>query len=621
MTDTGPVIDQYSPLDHKAGMAEPAAAFPPWAAEHARRLMAYRILAAYCRDVARLFLRPDPDEPGKADNWQEFGDAALVASRIASSVLGEEPGVMVVGADATIPDEPDIPPEPEPPGEGLSEAGARIAQRVFEEASRVWEETADQIIDRWLEDRSDLQRLLARQDALQEWAEEEALIAKIIENEHRHICPLGDGVYVLGWDAGNGRPSIEIFEPDAYYPVLDTRQRGFPAKVHLAWQYTETGSDGKDTEFVRRLTYELLSLEEAAEEGLDIGSAPSYLGPDEEWTHACFLSDGTVEAAEFEQVDAPVLSKVVWATEVDADGNEVELNRAPLGLDFMPVVHVPNSLSEIYHFGDSVLVALPQLLDEIAASDTDESMSSRWAARPPLVISGFSASGESIDITPGKAIKASEKGGLSTVELAANLREIRERGGGLRDLLAVIGQTPNGILGRIDASDVPSGVTLALSFTPFKFMIELLRLARARKYGLVPKFVQRIGIVNGYEPFLADPVVYPGGIRFGAFMPQDLAGSATVITQLRSAGVMGQQTGIRMAKEAGAPIEDVHTEFLAAREEMGETADRITSALEDPKYAAEFLRVRGYDAEVGDGVDVEGGGVTPPAGGAVPPVV
>ncbi|MFJ5534004.1 hypothetical protein [Streptomyces sp. NPDC093261] len=53
-------------------------------------------------------------------------------------------------------------------------------------------------------------------------------------------------------------------------------------------------------------------------------------------------------------------------------------------VDFIPVVHIPNTIPDVgEHWGKSTLATVLQLLDELAATDTDSASASATTGTPP----------------------------------------------------------------------------------------------------------------------------------------------------------------------------------------------------------------------------------------------
>lgn len=608
------IVDPWSPLTHKDW--DRVGTFPNYLDDETiRRLTAYVILSAYMENVARDVL-PLTSQVAPSE-LQEFGDAAVLVERVAAGVLGNDPMPIVVGADDDVPEIADIGTEPKPPEtEGLDPRVAGILQRRYDIAVNNWAANAEEILGDWEEQTIKAPKLRARQRWLDNWAKDERLIGRLQENEIENIVAKGDGVVVCGWDAAKKRPTVEVFTPDTYVPELNNFQpTEFPDRVHLVWGYKGETESGDEENYVRRITYELVPIEEAEGEF----ESARYIGPDDTQTHVCLKTDATWLEADFDDVYEPTKAPAFFAEEVDpeaAEGSDkgVKIDRIPTGYDFIPVVHFPNTLSTQHHFGRSLIARLSQLIDEIQASATDASMSSRWAAQPPIVIKGLTA-GETVDLTAGMGISGDN---VDTVDLSAGLLAIMQRESELQTLLSQNAQVPDGLRGRVDAKDVPSGLALTLSFTPFVQLIGRLREARSAKYPLLLKFVQRIAIQNFDESGIDSEEVEEAVIQYGAFMPQDLSSTSDVIARLFNAGIISLQTALTEMQAAGLTIDDLQNEVSAIRSVDGEGALAIFEATGSSQAVSDYLGKSYTPDERGDGVDVDDGNVTAPVGAALP---
>lgn len=603
------VFDPWSGLDHKEVMRSTFDGIDEWVpVDDKRRLQAYQVITGYLKSTVRRFLSRLADDGERENAWQEFGDPKAIIGRIAAGVVGEDPTIAVIGADTPIPDEPDIrPPPTEPEPTGMAEVDA-VRTNAFTRALQLWVETANAIIERWERLIDDRPCLTARQDWLRQWADDTGFIALLVENETENIVGLGSGIYVLGWDEDRQRPQVEIYEPDAYFPVIDdARPSNFPERVNLAWGLTR--QDGKDTKrFVRRIAYDLLDIRGLDRSEFELGDPAGYLEDPEDQTHVSLLTDMTFPVEAFRDTTLNDITQGGVPRTIIVDDEAVPLVRYPIGYDFLPVVHATHNLAARHHFGESPVVGLAQLFDEIQASDTDESMSSRWAARPPAAVSGMAqASGDTdaerrrnntIDVRPGSWFKVKEGGGVDVIEMAASMEAIRERIKELLKRLSVNGQVPEGLIGRVDASEVPSGLALTLSFTSFEQMVEGARLARQGKYRLLLKMIQRIqihhagGFPNDDGEIEETTEVFPAEVAFGSFMPQDLAGTIQLAKEAVTGFIMSQETAIRFLAENGVDVDDPAAELAAIRFRMGEEAENIGNALGDPQAAADFLGLR-----------------------------
>lgn len=600
------LIDIWSGLDHKEGDS----VAPTYVNEtDKRRIDFYARARAYIETVGRHFLKDDPDDPDKAEEWQEFGDPAAIVEQEAGAIIGDTITYRVIGADDSIPDRPDYPDAPPAPDfEGLTADQAAIERRVSEIESGLWRQTVEAAVERWASDIEMRPFLQNRQDELRQWAADVKLTAVITENEIDNIVPLGSGIYEMGFDASNRRPNIEIIPPEYYFPDLDADGLipEFPDRVIVCFPID-------DGDRIRRTVYELVPIAGGSEDLGDGTAVPSprtsllYHQDGEEFSRVCLKTVAIFDAAGFKDVYADEGNGTPEFQTAVVDGVVEVMNRFPIAADYIPLVHMPNSLSKKTHFGRSSIARNGQLFDEIAATDGDESLASRWAGQPPVGVSGMAPGSEELDLTPGKGVRLGENGSISTVPMAENLAQIGERITRLQKRLSAVSSIPDAVRGTADVGSVASGRLLSLSFVAFEQKVKRARMAR-EKYSLILKFAQRIAIQNGV---FEDPTVYDAEIVFGPYMPSDLAELADILTVLIAADLVSQETGLRMLQDAGVPSENVDAELAAIRAIMVKHADLLTAALEDPKYAADFLGRDDY--EVDDGVDPNAGVTVPPA--------
>ncbi len=607
-------IDQWSGLDHKLGMGDSGDGgdfdIPTFHTDQdERRLKAYTILSAMMETVSREFIIPpedvDPDEFRAA--WREYSDCAVMVDRLAAGIVGDGMTVGIVGADDTLPPRPLLPDAPIDPSMSDEEIPAhevQVRQASFAAEVEVWQAEALQIIEQWQEAVTGQADLNEAQDWLQQWAEDDGFVAKVIEAEKEFTVPLGDSVFVLGWDALKRRPTTEVFHPGFYVPVLDdARPSVFPKRVHLLWEFTAKDDAGEDTDYVRRMTWELLpvSPDMVGYEAVDLGTQPEYLEADDEWSESCLFTDVTVRADEMDESDQDINSGDYAVINI-GEGEPVPAVRVPIGLDFIPVIHFPNTLSSAdRHFGRSPLVHLAQLFDEIVGSDTDESLAAMWAARPPMAAADMAPGIDVIDLSPGQAFKLGQNGKLFVVDMSKNLQGLADRISNLLRRASVNGKVPEGLLGRVDASDVPSGIAFTLSFTAFEQEVESLRMARAGKMALLLKMVQRIAIQNGDEGFPGE-TAFPAEARYGPFMPQDLLGTAQVMDILVKAGLVPQSVAMQHLEEQGIEYGDIEAALAEIHSLMFAGATDLRNATGSTRLAAEFL---GRHLDVTD-AEVEG---------------
>jgi len=540
-TRTKPMeLDAYSAYDYKPMFRDRQVGQAPNWVDRAnkRRLEAYILLSAFLENSAHNYLLNDQDP----DSRREYGDPRLIVANLVDAVIGE---------DATV-----------------SVRGARRESDVDKD------EYAD-----------------ALQDFFDRWIDNELLLLTIMEVEEKAVG-LGDGVYEVAWDANKGRAVVRCYDPGFYFPVIDpsTYDYGYPLKVHLAWEYEKfTGSENDTPErFVRRITYELAPYEE-------LGVAPvTHPWSDKPATHTCLKSDGTWS---FENTGSKVYldldpGRAVWA--VNAEGEQVR--DLDLGIDFLPIIHLPNTISRAEHFGRSALHDVMQILDDVQSTDTDLLKSSRTTGSPPLGTESpvtTDSEGKVTTYGPGQLIQ----GKVTVIDTSKNLDSLLKYIETLLKRLSTNIRMPESVLGKLRPSEVPSGIALALSFGPLRSLVRRMRLARSEKYPLLLKFVHRFHMLD--DPSLRPPAgrLVDEGIpvvelAFGQFLPSDRAVIINDIVTLFRERIISRHTAIRLLmEEAGMGIRDASDELEQFKTGDFEGARTLGEAVESPDTAAEYLGI------------------------------
>lgn len=530
------VMDQYSGLEFKrtfgarsssAGMGWSA---PLWTGPiHGRRLQAYTILRAYADNIAREFMSTtDRDEIEKR---REYGDASLIINTILAALLGEDQTIAVEGAE-------------EYDDSTTNDAATTDAYNL--------------------------------QEWFQEWAENERLGLKMLETERKAVM-LGDGVYSLGWSAEKERPRLRVWDPGFYFPVLDDgNEDDYPTRVHLAWELEDTRANQAGQIKIRRITWELVELETPVQHPWN----------DKPSTHTCLMSDGTwIADAGKQNVDDLTEAKAEWA--FDSDG---EVYNRDLMIDFIPVVHVPNTVSLLEHYGRSVLSTVLQVLDDLAAADTDLAGASSTTGSPIIALSKATLGGNAMQYKPGQVFETGD-GKMDVLDTSRALDALIKYIEFLLKRLSVNARVPESVLGRVSPSEVPSGIALALSFGPLENMVKEMRLVRAEKYPLLLKFAQRIAVSGGMKDV---PQVWdaPATVQMGSFLPQDQAEAVDLVTKLlavKPRPTISLETAISMLIEAGFPIRDAAAEIERIQSRDFEGADALLGALGEEGSVYDYL--------------------------------
>lgn len=401
-------------------------------------------------------------------------------------------------------------------------------------------------------------------DTLNDWALKERFWQKLMHNE-RTAVKLGDAVYVVGWDPKNKRPRVRVFDPGFYFPVLDdwTHDEDYPRKVHIAWEYCRPDSSGKERNYLRRMTWWLI-------EG-------------EPWTPT-WQAEPTTDHCYYEELE--------WDME-DVKGGLMDLSTSAafeitpvtdLGVDFLPVVHVPNTINETEHFGDSSLALVMQALDDLSSVDTDLQAAAATTGSPPLGLDDADVprteDGEITTYGPGQVFS----GKITLVDTSKALDALLKLKEQIQDRVATNARTPNTVTGRIDPEKVNAGIILTLSFQPHANMVREMRLVRSDKNDLLMKFIIRFMILGGLTS-----TYYPTHIKYGSYLPSDRKEISTIVTEGIMNHSMSLETAVQLMIQAGYPIEDATLEVSRIMAQNPDAASKALDASGDIDYARSLL--------------------------------
>lgn len=551
MSNNELVFDSWTPMSFKKAVgakSQPGQSWaaPTWVGHHDRRLLAYKILQAYQDNSARVFL--STTSQSVIDSHREYGDAALIVNQIVAALLGEGQEIVVEGAD----DE-----EPDPNAEQLQE---------------------------WL----------------REWAVAERMPLKMLETE-RNAVGLGDGVYVIGWDKTKRRPRLRVFDPGFYFPVLDDgNEDDFPEKVHIAW---ELESDKPGQRKVRRITWELGPIGPASSPSLigrAFGGAPtpldgdtleedgritrSYPWNDEPSSVTCYLTDA-IWTLDMAASDINDLSGASAEYAVDGDG---EVNLRDLQIDFIPVIHEPNTVSIANHFGRSSISTILQILDDLSNADTDLQAASGTTGKPVLALSGATFGERRPTYQAGEILEVGD-GTMTVLDTSSSLDALIKYVEFLLKRSSTNSRVPEAVLGRVDAGDVPSGLALSLSFGPLASMIAEMRLVRNEKYPLLLKLVWRMAVA-GQAPEVPAQWV-PARVEFGSYLPQDQAAAVEMVSKLLTSvpPAISLETATQILVTAGLPIDDAAEEVERIQQRDFKGANELLDATADEDAVFDYL--------------------------------
>lgn len=583
-------IDRYSGFDHRVSEGSLDLITPPaWvtSAEDRRRIVSYRVSRAAMETVTRFF----HDREGLSSDYdqnREHGHAAAYIDRLVDAIIGEGAIVRVPGADVAVPPRPVLPRKPD----DLPDDADPVEREAYDATIEFWQEEVRRVTAEWREKAYGHQDLVDRQNWMGQWARERLFWQHIYESEIEHVTPLGDGVLVLSI-CENNCPRVRAVSPDGFFKVWtgdDTSDQEFPARVHLAWEVRRLNDRGDSETWVRRITYELLEVEQPWQSVYQSGPT----------SKRCFYSEGEwhldtivrgrrdrpldvdefpLELAKFQLVRHPF----------DPDAGLIEANRVPLPIDFIPVVHVHHTLSGAW--GRSAFARVMALLDDMAAADTAAALVANLNGEPPIAFSGGMVE-EDMILGAAAAINLGTDGKVSKISFSEELRATIEYIGSLERQFMKMTTLSGELSGR--ENNEQSGRAIGLKMTPFRQTVLRSRLAREHQYNLVLKFVQRLALVADTDGFPGAEVM-PAELKWGTFIPEDLSGLVEQVTLLRDRNLLTDDDVYDLLIDAGVRIKDPDASLEALRSINMKVAAPLAAIL-GRRAAAEFLG-RTFDEE------------------------
>ncbi len=561
------VIDAWSWLNYKPVMAEAgrlgSRAFPElaktWVPPHElRRLAAYKVLASYDNNQVGQLAAAGGD--ASALERRELGDAANLVDTALGYLLGSEQKVMVEGAEHA---------DAETPTPGAVEAAAV-------------------------------------QDRLRKWADKELLTFRVQQAERAAVL-LGDSVMVLAWNPEKQRPTLRVYDPGFFFPQWGDEDEDFPRRVHLAWELPADDDAGLKAR-VRRVTYELGPISEDGEDGAAAGGRQYPWEPGRMSNVTCYLTDAEwllEDLKNGETLDRLPMDKASFRVRPDG----TELNRLDLMIDFVPVVHIANTIPDGgEHWGRSILARVLQALDELAATDSDSSAASATTGTPIIGLAGARlpvdrATGkpQELQVKAGAVWQLGETGRMDALDTSPQLAELRARVDHLLERIAANSRVTAAGLGTLEATEVPSGYALKLALGPLDALIGMMRLAREHKYRLLFKMVQRLYQAGRAEGW-TDGETLPARLAWAPHTPTDRGAVLEEVVKAYGAGVLSLETAVAMLLEAGYPIKDASQEVERIRAKAEpEAAVRVAEAAarRGPDEDDEYLEEDGASGSAG----------------------
>lgn len=591
-------VDTWTALSHKRALNKNISrgrAFkaPDWVGDHARRMAAYYVLNLYLRNAVREQL-PITDEFERLEH-REYGDAKALRNAAHGALMGLDQSITVEHADDDLPDIPDET-APDPENEPTSPPEPAPDDRPKPDELTPEERTKRQ------EKRAEIERARARQEELEEWADRELFRREAFAVE-RDAVGLGDGVYRFTASSEYERVCVERISPECYFPVLpltDPSAKRFPRKIHFAWEY-----ELADVRYVHRITYHVRPIGITYRENMD-GEEEEFYPADASYDeelgrftrsypyqdegekpspYACYMTSASYP---LEDAKGTVYDLDARTAIYDRNDEGEQMRDLDLMIDFIPVVHVPNTVPEDEHYGDSIVMSVSQLLDDVQLADSDLAKTSEIVGTPPVAVAGAGTSDEGVTTYgPNQLFKLPKEGSISVVDVSNSMAPMMARVEALLDRLSANSRVQAALLGRVNPADVASGLLLAFSFGPLGQLVGEMRLVREEKNPLLFKIVQRLSIVHGW---MKGPVL-PANYEYGSFLPHDRQQVVRDVIEALKAKAISRRTAVRKLVEEGGfdNIDDVLDELSAIEHEDFEGASLLLDALGDENAVAEYL--------------------------------
>jgi hypothetical protein len=499
------IYDIYAPiLNFKRSIGDlkrPGIDFTWIPQDHERRLKAYELLEAFYYNYSRDYrFSPDSGDDSQNDTILESGDASWLCRKIKAKLFGDG---MILAME--MPDEI----------KGIKSLESLIANSTDQTAKT--------------KAQTDLQALTGTRDRLTErekymlrWWKNNNIFLAIDENET--LCSyLGDCAYLVEWvkeivnGAEIGRPGLRTYDPGFIFPFFGCNDKSLEDnatrvqdRVIIAWQEIskEIADNVGQTQYfvIFRDIYELR-----------IGA---------NGVKKCFRKHGYYKYDASAEID---LNNLVDDNLLNQD-NKVWVD---LGIDFMPVVLVPNIAVQGHDFGLSNLHFLIGLIDAIINSDTDLKKNSEKLGGASVFVSGkdialardsVTKKPVAISIQPNTIYPLGEGGSATLLDTSAMQKAILDTKSVLEKKLIRNSNITEIGAGTIDISLASlSTLSIKILLQPLLDMINPMRNQRNCVYSTMFFYVQRLfqtfGTVEERGIF-ADPL-YDFYLKWGKILPDD----------------------------------------------------------------------------------------------------
>lgn len=487
--------------------------------EHRRRLKAYELLESFYYNYSRDYrFSPDSGETSQNDSIFEAGDAQWICDTIKAKLFGDKIDIAI-----EMPDE-------------LKEIDALSVSG--KDAARLGE----------LEELRD--SLAAREAYMRRWWKNNNIRIDIDKNEQK-ASYLGDCAYLIEWIMEKvegewiSRPSIKTYDPGFVYPFFNCNDKSLDGndmvkdRVILAWEETSRAildNVGEDQYFViYREIYELRVNKSGDEK--------------------CFRKSGYYKYNGSENID---LLNLIDGNLLDESGAKWE----DLGIDFMPVLIVPNIEVEGHDFGLSNLHFLIGVIDGIINNDSDIRKNSELLGGASVFASGkdvrlaidpVTKKPMPIAIQPNTFYPLGEGGSATLLDTSGMQKALLDTHDVLEKKMLRNSKITEIGAGRVEVSQL-STISIKLLMQPLLDKINPMRDQRNRRYSTMFYYVQRLFQLKGTpeeKKLFASPL-YDFTIKWGNILPGD---EKAKLEEYAAFGALtDDQTVLERMKDDGEPV-------------------------------------------------------------------
>lgn len=522
--------------------------------DHERRMQAYEILTSFYENYSRDYrFSPESGDTSYNDLIKEEGDAAWLCNKIKAKLIGDNVTISIPL--------PKVVRKLTKLKKKLAEAGENGNEAIQNEINELG------VLRDKIED---------REAYLQDWWNDYDIFLAVDKNETK-ASYLGDCVFYVEWNKKDGVPTIKTYDPGMCFPDWDYNGASLQDDIEsivkdrfvIAW---EEKADSDSYFLVWRDIYELR----------DIGNGE----------YRCFRQYGYYKysgGAEIELMDIP-------------DGDLVEDTSAgweDLGIDFLPIVWIPNIELEGEDYGKSNLKDHLATLDGLINDATDLSKNSEKLGGAIVGVSGKnltakkdSTTGEPVpvEIQPNAVYFLGENGKLEVVDTSEMQRALLETKKAHEDKLIRNSDITEVAAGIATTQTELSGVALRMLLQPLLDKINPMRRQRQRRYAQLFYLVQRLMQIFGnaeQKAMFTDPL-YDVVMNFGNLIPTDR--KSKIEEYILMLEIYDLETVLEIAQSEGA---DINVETVLRRK-AEERAQKIQ------EQQAAFTYQRDQDAGGGE---------------------